>query len=82
MTLLVEAAGWIGTLLILAAYIYVSSGRIDGKSPAYQWMNIVGAVGLTINSAWHSALPSVALNAIWLLIGLVALWNIRPHSST
>jgi len=80
----VEVAGWIGALLILAAYALLSAGKLDGQSPLYQWMNVVGAAGFTINGWWHHALPSAALNVIWMGIGGFALWRIwaRQKSST
>jgi hypothetical protein len=82
--LAVEAAGWTGAALILLAYLLLSMGRLTGQSRLYQWMNVVGAAGFTVNGWWHGALPSAALNVIWMLIGGVALWRIakRNGSST
>jgi formate hydrogenlyase subunit 3/multisubunit Na+/H+ antiporter MnhD subunit len=71
--LFVEAAGWFAALAILGAYFLLSVGRVDGRSATYQWMNVFGAVGFIINSGWHGALPSVALNVVWLAIGAYAL---------
>ena len=39
-------------------------------------MNVVGAAGFIVNGWWHGALPSAALNVIWMMIGAVALWRI------
>jgi hypothetical protein len=80
----VEVAGWVGAALILLAYLLLSMGKLTGQSPLYQWMNVVGAAGFTINGWWHGALPSAALNVIWMMIGGVALWRIwaRRKSST
>ena len=80
----VEVAGWTGALLILLGYLLISAGKLTGQSPAYQWMNIVGAAGFVINGWWHRAIPSTALNVIWMGIGGVALWKIaqRRGSST
>ena len=74
---LVETAGWIGAGLILGSYILVSTGRIEGRSRTFQWMNIVGAAGFVINSGWHGAIPSTVLNAVWLGVGLATLWTLR-----
>ena len=74
--LFMEVVGWIGALLILAGYGLLSAGKLDGKSPIYQWLNVVGALGFIANSAWHSAWPSAILNVIWVGIGLVALVKI------
>jgi hypothetical protein len=80
----VEVAGWIGALLILLAYLLVTLGKLTGQSLAFQWMNLVGAAGFVINGWWHGAIPSTALNVLWLLIGGVASWRImkKRGSST
>ena len=74
---MVEILGWSGALLILAAYLLLSMGRLTGRSALYQGMNVVGAAGFAVNGWWHGALPSASLNVIWLLIGAWALWRIR-----
>lgn len=81
---LVEIAGWGGAILILAAYLLLSAGRLTGQSLTYQAMNVVGAAGFVINGWWHGALPSAVLNILWLLIGAVASWRIikKRRSST
>lgn len=73
----IEAAGWIGALLILGSYILVSLGRLNGRSPTYQWLNVAGAAGFVVNSGWHGAIPSTALNVVWLGVGLATLWSLR-----
>ena len=80
----VEIAGWAGALLILLAYLLLSAGKVTGQSLVYQGMNIVGAAGFVINGWWHRAIPSAALNVLWLLIGGVATWRIlkKRGSST
>ena len=72
----VEVAGWIGALLILLAYLMVTVGKLTGQSLAFQWMNLIGAAGFVINGWWHRALPSAALNVLWMLIAGVALWQL------
>lgn len=73
----VETVGWVGAALILFAYYLVSHNKIQGQSFTYQWMNLFGAAGVVINSGYHQAIPSLALNAIWFAIAAVALWNVR-----
>ncbi len=76
--------GWTGAALILSAYILVTLGRLAGQSPAFQWMNLVGAAGFAINGWWHGALPSATLNVVWMLFAAGALWILwkRKGSST
>lgn len=69
----IDVAGWSATVLILGAYGLISSGKMTARSPVYQWMNIVGAIGFTINCGWNGAWPSFGLNVAWFAIGIYAL---------
>jgi hypothetical protein len=69
----VEVIGWAGAALLLGAYALLSGGRLKAESTTYQLMNILGAAGFVVNSGWNGALPSAAMNVIWLGIGLYAL---------
>ena len=82
--LAVEIVGWAGAGLILFAYLLLSAGKLTGQSLVYQGMNIVGAAGFVVNGWWHGAIPSAALNVLWLLIGAFASWRIlkKRGSST
>jgi hypothetical protein len=73
MKLFVEVVGLIGATLIIAAYALLSAGKLKGDSPTYHLMNIFGAIGFVVNSGWNGALPSAALNVVWLGIGGYAL---------
>ena len=80
--LLVEIAGWAGAALILAAYLLLSIGRVTGQSVLYQGMNVAGASGFIVNGWYHGAVPSAALNVVWMAIGGIALWRIRKRGSS
>ena len=82
--LAVEIVGWAGATLILLAYLFLSAGKLTGQSLVYQGINIVGAAGFVVNGWWHGAIPSAALNVLWLLIGAFASWRIlkKRGSST
>lgn len=73
MALLVEIIGWTGAVLVLAAYVGVSTGRMSGEAPLFQWLNAVGASFFVVNTWWHGAFPSMVLNIIWAAVGYVAL---------
>jgi hypothetical protein len=74
--LAVEIVGWAGAVLILLGYLLITAGKLTGGSLLYQAMNVFGAAGFAINGWWHRALPSTALNIVWLLIGVIASWRI------
>lgn len=69
----ITIAGWSGTVLVLGSYALISSGKLQPRSALYQTMNLVGAIGLAINSGWNGAWPSAGLNVVWLGIALVAI---------
>ncbi len=73
----VETVGWVGAALILAAYALLSLGKLHGRSPAYQWMNVVGSAGFVVNSGLNGAYPSAALNVVWMGIGAYVLLQKR-----
>lgn len=79
---LIEVIGWIGALLILTAYALLSTGRLQGRSRGYQWLNLVGACGFVVNSGWNGAWPSAVLNVVWMAIGVVTLWRTGRGSAT
>ena len=74
--MIVEIIGWLGGALILFAYVLLSLGRIEAKSITYQGLNVAGAAGFVVNSGYNGAIPSAALNVIWMGIGLFALAHI------
>lgn len=74
--IVVEIIGWAAAAIILAAYILLSLGRLEGRSYLYQWMNVVGAGGFIVNSGYNGAIPSAALNIIWAAMGLFTLWSV------
>lgn len=76
MALFVEIVGWTGAVLVLGGYLGVSSGRLTGGSPVFQWMNAVGAAFFVVNTWWHGAIPSMVLNIIWSVVGFAALTRI------
>jgi hypothetical protein len=78
----VEVIGWIAAVLILGSYALLSTGRLRAQSLTYQLMNVVGAAGFVINSGWNGALPSAAMNVIWMGIGVFAvLQHRRAHKA-
>jgi hypothetical protein len=73
MDLLLAVIGWLGAGLLVLGYGLISTGKLSGKSAAYQAVNLAGAVGLMVNSAYNDAWPSAGLNLMWAAIGVVAL---------
>jgi hypothetical protein len=73
METLIQILGWIGTVLILAAYFLVSNKKVNGDSAIYQLMNLFGVIGVGINVFHQQAWPAVALQVVWGIIAIFAL---------
>jgi hypothetical protein len=73
----VEVIGWVAAALILGSYALLSTGQLRARSFTYQLMNVVGAAGFVVNSGWNGALPSAAMNVIWMGIGVYAVLQQR-----
>jgi hypothetical protein len=74
--ILIEIAGWMGAGMILLAYILVTAEKLTGRSPAFQWLNLIGAAGFVANGLWHGAMPSASLNVVWMAIAAFALFRL------
>jgi len=81
MTLAIEVVGWLGAGALLLAYALLSEHRVTSTSRRYLLLNLTGSAGLALNGAAHTAWPSVALNLLWLGIGVRALrsWRRGPE---
>jgi hypothetical protein len=68
--LLIEVVGWTGAALVLSAYFLITSKKVKAESKLYHSLNLFGGLFIVINTLYHSAYPSVALNSIWSIIAL------------
>lgn len=71
--MIIDIIGWIGAVLVLYAYLMVSTKRLEGNSLHYQAANIAGAICLIINTYYHRAYPSTVVNVIWIGIAIYSL---------
>jgi hypothetical protein len=72
MGVVIEAAGWFGSIVTLVGFGLFSSGRI-GNGRLYQLFNLVGGAAVSVNVASHGALPSTIVNTVWALIAGITL---------
>jgi hypothetical protein len=71
--LLIDIIGWLGSLLVIAAYALNIYGKLASSSLTYYLLNIAGSTGLIINTLYHHAIPSMVVNVVWIAIALAAL---------
>ena len=77
MSIVFDALGWLGAILLLFAYVLVSSKRVEGSAASYQLLNIVGGLLLLSNNVHYEAYPSGFVNLVGSLVAIVAIRNAR-----
>jgi hypothetical protein len=76
-TLVFDILGWVGAACVVIPYGLVATGRIAGTTTTYRAANIVGGVLLMLNTWYHAAYPSAAVNVLWIAIGVYAMTRRR-----
>jgi len=75
--LTVDLIGWAGAVLVLTAYLMVSTRRLGGESGRYQLMNLLGSIALIVNTLYYRAYPSTFVNLAWMTIAIYTLMRRR-----
>jgi len=68
-----ERIGWLGFVLIVCAYLFVTIKLVDVSSPTYHLMNLSGAMCMVINASHNKAKPLLWLNIVWALVAIIGL---------
>ena len=76
-TAIFDILGWLGAACVVIPYGLVATGRIAGTTTIYRAANIVGGVFLMLNTWYHAAYPSAAVNILWIVIGVYAMTTRR-----
>lgn len=74
--MILDIVGWIGMILVLAAYILLSLKKIE-NGKLYQILNFVASILMIIALYPKDAWFSVVLNVIWSIVALIALIKLR-----
>lgn len=69
---LAEAYGWLGSILILIAYALLSLGVLNGDSPLYHLIFLIGSSGLAVITYRHKAYQSFMVNVFFSILAFVA----------
>lgn len=63
-----EVVGWYGPIAFIVGFALVSFGTIDGRSYAFQLLNLTGGISLALISFAKKAYQPAVLNVILSLI--------------
>jgi hypothetical protein len=73
---MLQLFGWCGVSAILVAYILLSFDYLVSSSILFQLLNLTGALGVAMASSSKKDYPPVALNIVWALVALFAIFRI------
>lgn len=68
----IEITGWLGVVSYVFAYLLLTLGVLKPSGYPFHILNMLGAASLIVYSLEYGDKPNVAVNVIWLLIGVGA----------
>lgn len=68
--------GYLGVLIVLAAYGLLTSGRLRGDDVRYPIINIIGTLGIIVSLFEQWNLPSMVTQLVWIAISIVGIMRI------
>lgn len=71
-----EVIGWYGMIALVVAYALLSLDFFMHTDPAYQFLNLTGALGIVYHSFRNKVYQQGILNIIWAAIAIFALAEI------
>jgi hypothetical protein len=82
MKLLIDILGWIGSVLLIAAYALNSYQKIKSDSYTFLVLNIIAGIFLIIYSWYYTAFANTFINVVWVIIAVPALIKVFRKSKT
>lgn len=77
--ILADTIGYIGMLIIVAAYGVAVFGKMKVSDPIYLFLSGMGGICLIYNAWFHGAWPLLILNVIFAIIAFIGLWMNRKE---
>ena len=78
---LTDLVGWIGAAGLLTAYLFLSIGKLSADMYSYHLLNLVGGIGLGINTYVNHSYPATLVNLLWTCVAIYSLVMIIRKSS-
>ena len=70
-----DAVGYAGGALQLAAVTAVSRGWLSNTSALYHGISLIGSTGLLLTAFYHEAMAPVLVNVIWMGMNTVGIFE-------
>ncbi len=71
-----DIVGYIGSALIILAFLLLQSGKITSEDIKYPLINLAGAILLMISLTVHVNMPSIVIEIFWIAISIYGIWKI------
>ena len=72
-----DIIGWVGAIFYILGYGLVATHHLSSDKKLFHFLNIIGALGLSI-AGWHNHdIPSFGLNVAWGFIAIFGLATSR-----
>jgi hypothetical protein len=78
-TIITDAIGLAGTVLVVAAYYLLQLEKLDAKGLGYNLMNFFGASFLLFSLCFTFNLASFVIELFWIGASLIGLWKLYQH---
>jgi len=72
---MMDAVGYAGGALQLAAVTSVSRGWLSNTSATYHGVSLIGSTGLLLTAFYHDAMAPVLVNIIWMGMNTVGIFE-------
>jgi hypothetical protein len=72
---LIDIVGWVGSILVIAAYGLNSYQKLKSDSLTFVLLNFIGGVFLIIYTYYYAAFANTFINVVWVLIAIPALYK-------
>lgn len=77
---MIEAAGWLGAVLLLTGYALLATRSSINANMAGHIFNLFGSLGIVVNTAWYAAYAPMTLNIIWMIISVIGIFRTKKRS--
>ncbi|WP_410479538.1 CBU_0592 family membrane protein [Pedobacter nutrimenti] len=78
---IINLIGWFGAVVYIVAFFLLTIHVISSSSFLYNFLNILGAIGLIINAYYLRDSPNIIVNLAWLLIATIGINNLYRKKS-
>lgn len=77
----VDLIGWAGAASLLLAYFLLSRGKLTAEMRSYHFMNLIGGVGLGINTYVNHSYPATLVNILWTFVAIYSLFMLFRNNA-